>query len=175
MKDSSAKTASDPIVGEWQMTRTDIEPDLPLPDLLINQVISEKATWKFQGNTNDMTLKFDGRDTWYKAPLGVQIDKKPTSFSSSTSKAPYVFTGGGGINLDQVSGILTQLIGLKIEKINVDFDDEISVSWVSTYSQIRAKINVNVSGSYYEESGSGKMKQESINQTITVNYEGKKK
>lgn len=170
---STAPAASDPVAGEWAMVRAGINPTLPIPDLLVNQVVPEKSTWKFQRSDGKLTLRCDGSDTWYKIPLGVSVNKKTTEVSESSGK--YTFSGGGSIDLGGASMLISQIMGQKIEQTTAEFTDSNVVSLSQGNSSISAVITVNASGKYYGEMETGGMKWKSIQQKLTITYTGVKK
>jgi hypothetical protein len=172
----NTKAPNEPILGEWSMTRTAIDPKLPIPDILVSQVVPQTSTWKFQRASGKLTLRYDGNDTWYKIPLGVSIKKKTVTVSENSGKAPYLFTGGGSIDLSQISAIISQAMGQKIEQTTIDFNDEIAVSFIQgNNSKIRAVITVNASGKYYGEMETGGMKWKNLQQNLAITYDGIKK
>jgi hypothetical protein len=171
---SAAKPISEPIIAEWAMARSAIDPKLPIPDMLINQVVPEKSTWKFQRLNGTLTLRCDGNDTWYKIPLGVTVNKKTVNVNESSGK--YSFSGGGSIDLSGASMVISQIMGQKIEQVSADFTDENVISLVQGNSGISAVITVNASGKYYGEMEiGGGMKWKSIQQKLTITYNGTKK
>ena len=174
-KSSSQDSAQDPLVGEWQMTRLSITPALPIPEIIINQLISDKATWKISSQGGQLTIKYDGRDTWYKSIIGLQIDKKPTIATVDPSKTSCTFTSGGSINVDKLPAILSAISQQKMEQINVNFDDKVQIKLVSA-NKITATINVTTSGKYSGETEfGGGMKLKTLQQNITITYEGIRK
>ncbi len=175
-RDGQAKT-NDPIIGEWKMERTDISPVLPVPELLLNQVIDNESTWKFSRRSNVLSLRFDGRDSWYKTPPGLNVQKKPASISEIMGKAPYVFSGGGSVKLnDMIANMLSEISGRRMEQISFDFNDEIQIHMISP-AQIKATITVNAAGQYYgdTENSQDTMKLKTIQQTTVIIYNGYKK
>jgi hypothetical protein len=170
---SVAAAASDPIIAEWSMVRAGIEPSVPVPDVLVNQVVPEKSTWKFQRSNGKLVLRCDGNDTWYKIPIGVTVNKKAVNVSESSGS--YKFSGGGSIDLSGASMIISQIMGQKIEQATAEFSDENAVSFTQGSSSIKAVIAVNASGKYYGEMETGGMKWKSIQQKMTITYNGVKK
>ena len=170
---SGTPASSEPIIGEWAMVRAGIQPSIPVPDMLVNQVVPEKSTWKFQKVNGKLTLRCDGNDTWYKVPFGVSVNKKTGSVSESSGK--YIFSGGGSIDLSGASMVISQIMGQKIEQTTAEFTDENAVSFAQGNSNISAVITVNASGKYYGEMETGGMKWKSIQQKLTITYNGVKK
>lgn len=174
-KSSPKDSTQDPMVGEWQMTRLGITPALPIPDIIINQLISDKATWKLVRQGGQLTIKYDGRDTWYKSIIGLQIDRKPTTAVEDASRTSCNFAGGGSINLEKLPVILSAISPQKIEQISVSFDDKVQLKLASA-SKLTATINVMVNGKYYGETEyGGSMKWKTLQQNITITYEGTRK
>jgi hypothetical protein len=171
----SENSSSDPIIGEWVMTRSSIQPSLPLPEIALNQFIPDKGTWKFSRQSGKLTLKYDGRDTWYKTIPGLDINRKPTTVSEVMGKAPYIFSGGGGLNLDQLPIVLSQLFNRKMEQISFNYTDDVQVILPSN-NRISSTISVNISGKYYGETEiPGTMKWKTLDQSFTIIYDGDKK
>jgi len=166
-------SSQDPLVGEWQMTRTGISPAIPLPDLIINQLISDKATWKITRESNgQLKIAYDGRDTWYKT-LGISADKKSTTANEAASHSSCTFISSGGIYVDKVPSFpgITQ----RIEQVSITYDDSVQTV-LSSASKIAATITVNVQGKYYGEMEIGGMKWKPIDSyRATITYEGTKK
>ncbi|OGO17417.1 MAG: hypothetical protein A2Z02_05130 [Chloroflexi bacterium RBG_16_48_7] len=155
------------------MVRAGIQPAIPIPDMLVNQVVPEKSTWKFQRANGKLTLRCDGNDTWYKVPFGVSVNKKTTAVSESSGK--YVFSGGGSIDLSGASMVISQMMGQKIEQVTAEFTDENTVSFAQGNNNIQGIIKVTASGKYYGEMETGGMKWKTIQQNLTITYNGVKK
>lgn len=172
-KTSATSTVSEPIIGEWSMARAGIQPNLPIPVMLVNQVVPEKSTWKFQRVNGKLKLTCDGNDTWYKVPFGVSVNKKEVSVSESSDK--YTFSGGGSIDLSGASMVISQMMGQKIEQASADFTDNNAVSFTQGKNSIQAVIKITASGKYYGEMETGGMKWKSIQQNMTVTYNGVRK
>jgi hypothetical protein len=172
---SSHSGSREPLVTEWQMTRLSIKPSLPVPDIILNQVISDKATWKIGLQGSQFTIKYDGRDTWYKPIIGLPIDKKPVTVTPNQAKTSITFAGGGSINVDKLPLLLAALSTQKMEQISVGFDDKVQVTLASG-NKINATIAVNANGKYYGETEfGGSMKWKTLAQSFTVTYEGTQK
>lgn len=172
---SAESSAPEPLTAEWQMTRLSITPAMPIPEMITNQLISDKATWKIVRQGGQLTIKYDGRDTWYKSIIGLNIEKKPTTVAENPAKTSATFTGGGSINVDKLPALLSAISQQKMEQISVNFDDKVQINLASP-TKITATINVNTSGKYYGETEfGGSMKWKTLQQSNTITYEGIKK
>lgn len=172
---TSHSSSREPLVTEWQMTRLSIKPSLPVPDIILNQVISDKATWKIALEGSKFTIKYDGRDTWYKPIIGLPIDKKPVTVTPNQAKTSITFAGGGSINVDKLPLLLAALSSQKMEQISIGFDDKVQITLASG-NKINATIAVNANGKYYGETEfGGSMKWKTLAQSFTVTYQGTQK
>lgn len=174
-KKSTESSTPEPLTAEWQMTRLSVTPAIPIPEMIINQLISDKATWKIVRQGGQLTIKYDGRDTWYKSIIGLNIEKKPTTVAENPAKTSATFTGGGSINVDKLPALLSAISQQKMEQISVNFDDKVQVNLASA-NKITATINVTTGGKYYGETEfGGSMKWKTLQQSTTITYEGIKK
>ena len=172
---STESSTPEPLTAEWQMTRLSTTPAIPIPEMIMNQLISDKATWKIVRQGGQLTVKYDGRDTWYKSIIGLNIEKKPTTVTENPAKTSATFNGGGSINVDKLPALLSAISQQKMEQISVNFDDKVQINLASA-NKITATINVNTSGKYYGETEfGGSMKWKTLQQSNTITYEGIKK
>ncbi len=172
---STETSAPEPLTAEWQMTRLSIKPAIPIPEMIINQLISDKATWKIARQGGQLTIKYDGRDTWYKSIIGLNIQKKPTTVTENPAKTSATFSGGGSINMDKLPALLSAISQQKMEQISISFDDKVQINLASP-TKITATISVNTSGKYYGETEfGGSMKWKTLQQSNSITYEGIKK
>jgi hypothetical protein len=172
---SPGGTSPEPLIGEWQMTRLSINPPIPIPDILLNQLISEKATWKIFRQSGKLLISYDGNDTWYKTTIGLQINKRPIAVTENAAKTSCTFTGGSNINVDKLPGLLSVISPQKMEQISISFDDKVQIN-LATTNKLAATINVTVNGKYYGETEfGGTMKWKTLQQSNTITYEGTRK
>ena len=118
---------SEPLVGKWEMTRLSIAPEVPVPDIILNQVIAQKATWKISRVNGKLTIDYGGRDTWYN-PMGINIQQKPTQVTESPDKRSCTFKSGGIIQIPGLPTILSSAINANVQNITVDFDDTVTIN-----------------------------------------------
>jgi hypothetical protein len=172
---SPGETLPEPLIGEWQMTRLNINPPVPLPDILLNQFISDKATWKIIRQSGQLVISYDGNDAWYKTMIGLQINKRPIAITENQGKTSCTFTGGGNINMDKLPGLLSVISPQKMDQISISFDDKIQINLAAT-NKLVATINVTVNGKYYGETEfGGTMKWKTLQQNNNITYEGVRK
>lgn len=166
-------SSQDPLVGEWQMTRASINPSIPFPDLMVNQLISDRATWKITRESNGLLkITYDGRDTWYNT-LGISIDKKPTAVTEGTSHNFCTFTSTGSIYIDKVPSLpgVTQ----RMEQVSITYDDAVQTA-LSTADKMTGTVTINIQGKYYGEMEIGGMKWKNIDSYRSViTYNGSRK
>ena len=165
---TSQDSTNDPLVGSWQMTRLSITPSLPAPNMVINQVIPESGTWTISRINNQLTINYDGRDSWYKT-LGLNVNRKPVVVTENTPKTAYTFESGGNIYMDKLPGPISFLVPGQVEKISVDFDDEVKLN-LSPDGKLAVVINVSGNGTYYREGG-----VKTFSQSSTITYQGIRK
>jgi hypothetical protein len=171
---SPGEISSEPLSGEWQMTRLGIDPTLPFPDLITNQIISDRAVWKISRQSGQFVISYEGRDTWYKPILGIPIQKKQMTVTENQTKTSCAFTSGGSINVDKLPGIFSTISPQKMEQISLNFDDKVQINLNST-NKISAVINFNANGKYYGETEfGGSMKWKTLQQNTTITYGGTK-
>jgi hypothetical protein len=169
---SPGEISSEPLSGEWQMTRLGISPTLPFPDLVINQLISDRAAWKISRQSGQLIISYEGRDTWYKPILGIPIQKKQTTVTENQAKTSCTFTSGGSINMDKLQGILSTISPQKMEQISLNFDDKVQINLTSA-NKLSAVISFSADGKYYGETEfGGSMKWKTLQQNTTITYEG---
>ncbi len=170
-KQSSA-VSSDPLLGEWQMTRLSINPAIPLPDIVINQIINDKANWKIARQAGQLTINYSCRDTWYNPIIGIPVQKKTPTVIENQTKTSCSFTGGGSINIDKLPILLSIVSPQKMEQININFDDKVQINLASV-NKLSSVITFNASGRYYGETEfGGSMKLKTLQQNTIVTYEG---
>ena len=161
-------SAQDPLIGTWEMTRTSISPQIPVPNLVVSQVIPEKTTWQITRVNGVLRINYDGKDTWYNT-LGINITKKPVTVNES-SKRSATFAGGGNFYMDKLPVIINALLPPgTMEQLTVNFDDSVQVNLPSD-NTLAVTITINGQGKYY---GGGAWKN--FNQSGTVTYQGIRK
>ncbi|MBM3150450.1 MAG: hypothetical protein FJZ83_03035 [Chloroflexi bacterium] len=165
---STKTTATDPLVGSWQMTRLSISPQVPVPDIVINQIIAQKATWKISRTGDKLTINYGGKDTWYNT-LGIPVQKKPIQVTEGADKKSCTLKGGGIIQMQGLPTLLSSAISANVQNITVDFNDTIDLA-LSPDGTLSAKISVQASGKYF--SGS---QQKTFSQSGSVTYRGTRK
>jgi len=167
-EEQAAKQTSNLLAGKWEVTRLSITPQVPVPDIVLNQVIAQKATWKISRVNGKLTIDYGGKDTWYN-PMGIDIQQKPTQVNESTDKRSCIFKGGGIIQIPGLPALLSSVISANVQNITVDFDDTVTTN-LSSDGTLSATINVQANGKY---SSYGQIK--TFNQTGTITYRGVKK
>ena len=165
---STTTTTTDPLAGSWQMTRLSISPQVPVPDLVLNQIIAQKATWKISRVGGKLTIDYGGKDTWYNT-LGIAVQKKPVEVAEGSDKKSCTFKGGGIIQMQGLPTLLSSAISANVQNITVDFNDTINLA-LSPDGTLSATISVQANGKYF--SGS---QQKTFSQSGTVTYLGTRK
>jgi len=165
---STTATATDPLVGSWQMTRLSLSPKVPVPDFVLNQVISEKPTWKISRANGKLTIDYGGKDTWYNT-LGISIQKKPTQVTEGSDKRTCTFKSGGILQIPSLPALISSVISVSAQTITVDFDDTVNLN-LSPDGTLAATINVQANGKYYSD---GQWK--TFTQSGAVTYRGVRK
>jgi len=162
------------LVGEWQMTRVSIKPAVNVPDMILSQIISDTATWRIAPAGEQLAIRYDGSDTWYKMLL-FSVEKKPVAVAANTAKTACTFTSGGSSYLNKLPTIATIFIDRNIERISLNFDDKVQVNIVSE-DKIAATITVNANGEYYSDTEvSAALVRKPIQQNATITYTGIRK
>ena len=164
------------LVGKWRMIRLRIPPEMPdeIPEWVVNMVIPKEATWEIFRDGEQLKIKYDGRDTWYRKTLLGGIREGATVGRQSQDGMSCVFETDCTFSYDSLPfGI--GLIYRNIKQIRGSFTDDVSL--VLSGTSLDATITVdNVDGTYYEKGDGGQMKQKSINFAgATVKYRGFKK
>ena len=170
--DSSAGISStEPLTGNWDMTRVSIEPEFPsaVPGFVIDQVFPKKATWKISSTLGHLKLDY-GRSTWFN-PMGLNVNVNSPTVTESSDKRSCVFSGGGSIKIDKLPGVLAfvSTIAGNIQNILINYTDKVNVSLVSQ-DKISATITYSASGTYNSQKGT-----ENINYQGTITYSGVRK
>jgi hypothetical protein len=171
---SSQVRPDDQFVSEWSMTRTGISPAVPIPDIVLNQIVSDKATWKISRLNSQMKIEYDGRDTWYR-PLGFDVQKKQVKVAEDAANKSVSFTGGGTINMGSLPAILSAVFNRKMEQFTINFDDNVLIKLTSAI-RIAATITCRVQGKYLGDMEfSSEMKWKTLDWSGTFTYAGTKK
>jgi hypothetical protein len=171
---SSQVRPDDQFVSEWSMTRTGISPAVPIPDIVLNQIVSDKATWKISRLNSQMKIEYDGRDTWYR-PLGFDVQKKQVKVAEDAANKSVSFTGGGTINMGSLPAILSAVFNRKMEQFTINFDDNALIKLTSA-TRIAATITCRVQGKYLGDMEfSSEMKWKTLDWSGTFTYAGTKK
>jgi hypothetical protein len=171
---SSQVRPDDQFVSEWSMTRTGISPAVPIPDIVLNQIVSDKATWKISRLNSQMKIEYDGRDTWYR-PLGFDVQKKQVKVAEDAANKSVSFTGGGTINMGSLPAILSAVFNRKMEQFTINFDDNVLIKLTSA-TRIAATITCRVQGKYLGDMEfSSEMKWKTLDWSGTFTYAGTKK
>jgi hypothetical protein len=165
---STEATTTDPLTGSWQMTRLSISPQVPLPDLVINQIIAQKATWKISRVGGKLAIDYGGKDTWYNT-LGIAVQKKQVQVTEGVDKKSCTFKGGGILQMQGLPTLLSSAISANVQNITVDFNDTVNLA-LSPDGTLSATISVQANGRYF--SGS---QQKTFSQSGTVTYRGTRK
>ena len=171
---SSQVRPEDQFVSEWSMTRTSVSPAVPLPDIVLNQIVSDKATWKISRQNNQMKIEYDGRDTWYR-PIGFDVQKKQVKIAEDAAKMSASFIGGCTIDMGSLPTILSAVFNRKMEQITINFDDNVLVK-LNSATKIAATITCRVQGKYLGDmESSSEMKWKTLDWSGTFTYAGTKK
>jgi hypothetical protein len=150
------------------MTRTSISPQLPAPNMLINQVIPEATTWYITRVNGVLRITYDGQETWYNT-LGINITKKPVVVNENSEKSA-TFDGGSNFYMEKLPTLINALLPPgTMEQLTVNLDDSVQVSLTSD-NTLMVTTNVNGQGRYYS-GGAWK----TFNQSRTVTYQGIRK
>jgi len=176
----------DPLVGTWEMTRTNISPEISAPSLVIDQVIPEKATWQITRVNDVLEIEYGGNDTWFNIP-GIDVVKKPTVVTETSSKRSCSFDGGGSINMEKPPSPMNALFQQdSMKQFSIDCDDNVLVSVPAAYdpccgdfrvleNALTAIIRVSCQCKYYTQGESGNAELKTFDQTSTVMYKGIRK
>jgi len=152
MPPSPQNTSQDSLVGEWKMIRTGISPALPVPELLVNQLISDKPTWKIiRESTGLLKITYDGSDTWYKS-LGTTSNKQTTTVTEGSAHNSCTFSSGGGIYLESIPSIPG--LSPRMEQISITYTDSVLTVYMPS-GKLDATITVHIQGKYYGETEYG--------------------
>ncbi|MBM3149727.1 MAG: hypothetical protein FJ008_06920 [Chloroflexi bacterium] len=165
---SSSTATGEPLAGSWQMTRLSISPQVPLPDVVLSQVIPQKATWTISRVGGKLTIDYGGKDTWYNT-LGIPVQKKQVQVTEGSDNKSCTFKGGGIIQMQGLPTLLSSAISASVQNITVDFSDSVDLT-LSPDGTLSAKISVQAGGKYF--SGS---EQRTFSQSGTVTYRGTRK
>jgi hypothetical protein len=159
------------------MVRESIEPSVPIPDLVLNMIISDSPTWIIANTLRGLAITYDGHETWFNIPRfgveGVSVEKKPTIVDVGTSSSSLTFKSGGTIYVGKVMSIPG--INPRVEKINITYQDNVSI-FSSSPETLSATISINLSGKYFVEGAeSGSLEDRKIDPLrATITYSGKR-
>jgi hypothetical protein len=164
------------LVGKWRMIRLKIPPEVPdeIPEWVVNMVIPKEATWEIFRDGEQLKIKYDGRDTWYRKTLLGGIREGATVARQGQDGTSCVFETDCTFSYDSLLfGI--GLIYRNIKQIRGSFTSKVSLALSGTGLDVTITVD-NVDGTYYEKGDDGQMKQKSINFAGTaVKYRGFKK
>ena len=127
---SSASTAvsSEPLTGNWTMTRTGMQPPLPtmIPGFVGDQIFPKTPTWSIGASGGTLTIKYDGKAIWFNS-MGINISAKPVSASEGPDKKSCTFSGGGNIQEDKLPGVLSMIGGAagNLQNISIGYTDKV--------------------------------------------------
>jgi hypothetical protein len=166
---ASAAVSSEPLTGNWAMTRTGMQPPLPamIPGLVGDQIFPKTPTWSIGASGGTLTIKYDGKAIWFNS-MGINVSPKPVSASEGADKKSCTFSGGGNIEEDRLPGVLSMIGGAagNPQNISIGYTDKVSVTQSSS-GQINATITYNASGNYKDNKG-----PEVFNYAGTLTYSG---
>ncbi|MBN1375459.1 MAG: hypothetical protein JXA01_04825 [Dehalococcoidia bacterium] len=169
---SNPAIASEPLTGNWAMTRVSIEPALPslIPGLVVNQIFPKTSTWSIGASGGYLYIKYDGKAIWFNS-LGIDVAAKPVTPAEAVDKKSCTFSGGGSINEETLPGVLSVIAAAaeNPRNISIGYTDQVKITMTSN-SQISASITYNVSGTYNSDKGAG-----NINNSATLTYTGTRK
>ncbi|MDD5312024.1 MAG: hypothetical protein PHO26_03180 [Dehalococcoidia bacterium] len=165
---SGSVSSSEPLTGNWSMSRVSIEPELPsaVPDFIVDQVIPKSSTWKISSSGSQLKITYGGRSTWFN-PMGIDINGKSTSASEGDDKKSCVFTGGGSVDIEKLPAVMS-FIG-DVRNISAGYSDEVGVT-LTSQDKISAVITFDATGSYVSSDAS-----KSFSYHGTITYSGKRK
>jgi len=177
MKTQGSDTADmQACLGKWQMTRQSIQPAFPdaIPEFVINQIIPEKSTWEIESVGNDLTIKYDGRDTWYKKLLlGKGMTEGATTASAGNQNASCVFRTPVQFywsSLPFPIGVVVR----DIKEIRGSFTDTVTVN--VSGNNIQAVVTTeNIQGTYLKVHDNGSEVTEQIYYSVKAVYKGTRK
>ena len=165
----------DALVGEWEMTRISVKPDVPVPDMILNRLIDKKAAWEITSNGGQLQIKYGGRDTWYKKTFLKGISEGTATVQEGSNKLSATFTTQGGFHVESLPVLIRFLLPRKVERVNGAFVSAVDVS-VAADTLTGTIILKNVTGTYWGEGEDGQMRQKPINvETTTIIYQGTKR
>jgi hypothetical protein len=166
---TSTTVSTEPLSGNWAMTRTSMQPPLPsmIPGFVGDQIFPKTPTWSIGASGGTLTIKYDGKAIWFNS-MGINISAKPVSASEGADKKSCTFSGGGNIEEDRLPGVLSMVGGAagNIQNISIGYTDKVSVTQTSP-GQINAVITYNASGTYKDNKG-----PEIFNYSGTLTYSG---
>lgn len=165
----------DALVGEWEVTRLSVKPDVPVPDMILNRLIDKKATWEITRNGGQLQIKYGGRDTWYKKTFLKGISEGTAIVQEGSNKLSATFTTQGGFHVESLPVVIRFLLPRKVERVNGAFVSAVNISVAA--DTLTGTITLkNVAGTYWGEGEDGQMRQKPINvETTTIVYQGTKK
>lgn len=155
------------LVGEWKMNRLNVNPNMEGFNLLIDHIISAKPTWKITRQNARLAIRYDGRDTWYNSPFGIDVKKDAVTTWENAAKTECFFASGGSVFIGGLTiFVINALLGKDFKQISVTFDDHVDIKLVSK-NAITATIRADVKGNFLEKGVSKPIKQ-----IVTVIYSG---
>jgi len=164
------------LTGKWQMTRQSIQPAFPdsIPEFVINLIIPENSTWVIERAGNDLTIKYDSRDTWYKKTfLGKGITEGTTAALIGNQGASCVFQTQVKFYWKSFPfpiGIIVR----DIKEIQGSFMDSVNVS--VSGNDIQATVTTdNIQGTYLQTHKDGREVNKQIHYNVKIVYKGTRK
>jgi len=164
------------LVGNWEMTRQNIQPEIPglVPDFLINQIMPVKERWVIEPSSNDLTIRYGSRDTWYKKSflLGGLTEGSTTALAGNQGSS-YTFQTPVQYYRKSLPFPLNLLVGA-ITEIKASATNSVNVS--VSGNNMRATITIdNVQGTFLEKDKNGNLMTKEIHYNGTIIYEGIKR
>jgi hypothetical protein len=161
------------LVGKWDMTRQSIQPEIPnlVPDFLINQIIPVKERWVIEPANNNLTIRYGGRDTWYKKTflLGGLTEGSTTALAGNQGSS-YTFQTPIQYYRKSLPFPLNLLAG-EISEIQCSATNSVNIS--VSGNDMRATIIIdNVQGTFLEKDKNGNIMTKEIHFTGTIVYKG---
>lgn len=169
---SNPPVSTEPLTGNWAMTRVSIDPSLPseIPGFIVDQIFAKSITWSISMSGDKLKIKYGNKAIWFNS-MGIEVTPKMVSVSEAADKKSYTFSGGGDIHEDTLPGVLSMIAVAagNPKDISISYTDQVQVTLISQ-DQIRAAITYSASGTYKNNKGPGNLSNAS-----TLTYTGTRK
>ncbi len=169
---SNPAVSSEPLTGNWAMTRVSLQPPLPsvIPGFVVDQIFPKSTTWSIGSSGGQLNIKYGGKAIWFNS-MGINVAAKPVSVLEASDKKSCTFSGGGDIHEDTLPGVLS-MVGAAAgnpQNISIGYTDKVAITLTSS-GQINATITYSASGTYKNNKGPG-----NLNNAGTLTYTGTRK